>query len=215
MASIAEKIPKGRPTAEISQRKAATILMVAQEEFCALGYRAVTMRGVASKALVSTRTLYNHYVDKLSLFKACLDFGATEFPLLDPASQEPVAQALKSYAIALVEMLSADSSRQLGMLVYREGAEFPELAKAADENQHRFLVDPLAHYLCAKGLAGGGGTEHAKLLISMILAGWQRRVSFRLPMLSEEDLKIHVDLVVCLFLNGAPASVRMGEDISK
>lgn len=206
--ATAAKFSKGRPTAEISQRKAAAILTVAREEFCAMGYRAVTMRGIADKAFVSTRTLYNHYVDKLSLFTACLDSGATAFPSLRPEADEDVASSLRVYAVALVRMLSTDSSRQLGMLVYREGAEFPELTRAADENQQRYLVRPLAFYLRRNGLGRGDGEEHAKILISMILAGWQRRVSFRQPLPSDTELEEHAALVVQLFLCGAAESAN-------
>ena len=74
----------GRPTLEQSRNKLANTLMVARELFCKLGYRAVSMRLVAERAQISTRTLYNRYADKLSLFRACLDIGATRFPVLRP-----------------------------------------------------------------------------------------------------------------------------------
>lgn len=213
MASNIAGLHKGRPNAEESQQKAANILAVAREEFCARGYRAVTMRDIAARALVSTRTLYNQYADKLSLFTACLALGAADFPTLDHATKPgDVARALYDYAVALVRMLSSDSSRRLGMLVYREGVEFPELARAADENQRRHLLDPLAAFLAEKGLGGADEAEHARIFISMILSGWQRRVSFRQPMLSDEELKQHAAIAVRLFLHGA---ARGGEALIK
>jgi len=197
----------GRPTAEDARHKLARVVSVAREQFSHLGYRAVTMRGVAEGAQVSTRTLYNRYADKLSLFAACLDTGAeAAFPHLELSSHTDVRRVLEKHAAAIVQALSADSSLRLSMLVYREGGEFPELVRAAEANQERHLVRPLAIYLRKAGFESRGSDERAKLFIAMALSEWQRRVTFRRPLPSPHEIARHAELVVSVFLDGAQAA---------
>jgi TetR/AcrR family transcriptional regulator, mexJK operon transcriptional repressor len=198
---------RGRPRAEDAGVKLAQVLAAAREQFCKLGYRAVTMRGVADQAQVSTRTLYNHYADKLSLFVACLDFGAEAFPTLQASDAEDVDAVLTEHAAAVVRLLSTDTSLQLGMLIYREGGDFPELLKASEENQQRYLVEPLAAYLHAMGLAQGDQETLAKIYISMVLSDWQRRITYRHPMPADAEIRLHARLATRVFLDG----VRQGQ----
>lgn len=200
------ELGRGRPTADVSRQKAAAILTVAREAFCRCGYRQVTMRQIAEAALVSTRTLYNQYGDKFSLFEACLKFGSSAFPVLEDDPSADVGAVLQRFAIDLVKMLSGETSQSLGMLVYREGVDFPELIKASERNQQDYLVQPLAAFLSRHRLARDDGEQRAKVLLSMMLAGWQRRVTFRQPFPGDEDLEAHATLVVHLFLEGARAS---------
>lgn len=206
MAATAAATRKGRPTAEDGRQKLAHILIVAREQFSELGYRAVTMRGVAEKAAVSTRTLYNRYEDKLSLFTACLESGSAEFPRPDRNANDSVEVVLRRYSADVAKMLSTDSALRLGMLVYREGGDFPELVRAANENQTRYLVEPLAAYLRGVGLEEAGMDARAKLFIAMALSEWQSRVAFLLPLPTPEEFEHHADLIVGIFLHGVRLS---------
>lgn len=194
---------KGRPTAAAARRKLAQVLEVASDQFCELGYRAVTMRGVAEKAGVSTRTLYNRYADKVSLFRACLDFESRTFPVPEPAAGDSPEQVLQRYAVAIVRQLSLDSSLRLGMLVYREGPEFPELLRAAEAHEHRVLIQPLAAYLRQVGLERDDGEERSKLFLAMALSQWQRQGSYRRRPPGPADAARHAALVTKVFLSGA------------
>jgi len=206
---------KGRPTAEDSQHKLARVVSVAREQFSLVGYRAVTMRGVAEGAQVSTRTLYNRYADKLSLFAACLEVGAeAAFPHLEHSSRTDVRKVLEEHANAVVRVLSEDSTLRLSMLVYREGGEFPEVVRAAEANQERHLVRPLASYLRKVGLESRGGSERAKLFLAMAISEWQRRVTFHRPLPSAEERVRHAQLVVSVFLEGAKVAAQSPEQIS-
>jgi AcrR family transcriptional regulator len=160
------------------------------------------MRGVAEKAQVSTRTLYNYYADKLSLFVACLDLGAKAFPTLQASAAEDVEVVLANHAAAIVRLLSMDTSLQLGMLIYREGGEFPELLKASEENQQRYLVEPLGGYLRAMGLAHDNEEALAKIYLSMVLSDWQRRITYRRPMPADAEIRLHARLATRVFLRG-------------
>lgn len=195
---------KGRPTASDARRKLADVLAAAREEFSGRGYRATTIRSVSEKAGVSTRTVYNHYPDKLSLFAACLDFGGVEFPQIRAIAGENVASTLHDYAVGLVEMLTTNLSLSISMLIYREGAEFPELGAAAEANQDRYLIQPLAAYLRDTGLAAEDDViARARLFSVMALSEWQRSALFGHDMPSGDAIQRHAALVVEIFVNGA------------
>lgn len=194
---------RGRPTAESSRLKIAHLLEVARDLFAAHGFRAVTMRKVADIAQVSTRTLYDRFSDKLSLFEACLDVGSLDFPQLAYDPQVPMAAALRDYAASLVRMLSSDASLRISLVVSREGGEFPELVRSADAVQHKHLMLPLAAYMRESGLAQDDGLGRAKLFVALALADWQRRYAFLHPFPKGKEIEEHVEQAVDLFLHGA------------
>lgn len=192
----------GRPTAETAPHIPAQILAVAGDLFGRLGYRAVSMRQVADAAQVSTRTLYNHFADKPGLFAACLDFGAAAFPRLEAKPGINVEATLTDYAVALVEMLSADASFRLGMLMYREGGEFPELVRAAEAISERHIMQPVAAFLQATGVATAAPEEMARLFVALALAEWYRLLSWQHP-LPTGGTRHHAELATRIFLDGA------------
>jgi AcrR family transcriptional regulator len=192
----------GRPTEAEARIKKDQLLGVAQELFVRLGYSAVSMRLVAEKAQVSTRTLYNHYADKASLFAACLDFGAAGFPELQIRGGADLRTALRDYAGKLVRTLSQDGSFQLGMLIYREGGDFPELLRASEANYEQYLVGPLARSLHAAGLPASRAEQSARMFIIMALSEWQRRVIYQRPASTDSEIDRHARFAVDIFLDG-------------
>ncbi len=166
------------------------------------------MRAVADEAQVSTRTLYNRYADKLALFKACLESGSADFGArpLDP--DEAPAESLKRFASWVVEHLSHENSASLGLLVYREGREFPELLAAADANQDAWLVQPLARYLRQHGLEQARGCDNAKLFIALAISEYQRRITFMKPLPTPKERERHAALATVVFLDGAECTMR-------
>lgn len=198
----------GRPTADTARQKAENIIAAASASFCRHGYRAVTMRQIAAEAQVSTRTLYNRYADKFSLFVACLEAGSASFPVLDMDPGADPAITLRNFAVAVVKMLSSETSESLGILVIREGTEFPELMAAAEQNQNTFLVQPMASFLRLHALDQGESEETAKILLAMMLSAWQRRVSFHKPKATEAELEDHASRVIRLFFSGVAGPRR-------
>lgn len=197
---------RGRPSSSELQQKMAIVLEVARRQFAQHGYRAVTMRGVAELACVSTRTLYNWYEDKLALFKACLNAKrGSEYPRIDRSL--PPEDALRSYVRELVTFLARDTSLGLGLIVYREGREFPEMAEAAYANQNTWLVGPLADYFREHGLDDTETGEQTKLFIAMALSEFQRRLTFGRELQTAQEIEEHADRVARVFLRGAASSV--------
>jgi TetR/AcrR family transcriptional regulator, mexJK operon transcriptional repressor len=199
-------IRKGRPTAEDSRQKLAQILDVARDLFAERGYRAVTMREVAERANVSTRTLYNRYADKFSLFNACLDFGASAFPPPPAPNAEALQQALTAYGVQIVKVLATDSSVRLSMLIYRESNEFPELLKASEDNHRIHLLAPLTLFLKKSGFPAESAEEFAKLYLALALSEWQRRMTYNHPLPSPKEIEAHAARAAAMFVAGAPAA---------
>jgi len=198
-----KKTRKGRPTMEDSEEILARLLEVARQQFAELGYRPVTMRAVAQLAQVSTRTLYNRFADKGSLFNACIEAGSNIFPIPDPRPGEDIRAVLQRYAAAVVNALSMDTSLRLGLLVSREGADFPELVRAAEDTQARHLVQPLTEYLQTLQLPAKEAETMAKLFLAMAISEWQRRVAFRRPLPSAAAQQRHAAMVADVFVRGA------------
>jgi TetR/AcrR family transcriptional regulator, mexJK operon transcriptional repressor len=192
----------GRPRQEEAGIKRNQILAAAQELFEQLGYRAVSTRLVAERAEVSTRTLYNHYADKGSLFAACLEFESAAFPRLEVRAGVDLRRALQQYAADIVRTLSSHGSLRLGMLVYREGGDFPELLRAAEANYERCLVQPLAKFLRDVGVAGESAEQRARLFINMALSEWQLRVVFERSPLRKAEINRHARFAAAVFLDG-------------
>lgn len=181
----------------------AGVLSAARDLFGERGYRAVTMRDVAERASVSTRTLYNRYADKLTLFSACLDVHSTIFPKIRQAGDEPLDQALQRHAVEIVQAFSTQGTLRLAILVYREGHEFPELVRAAEDNQETYLLQPLAAFLRETGLFSSDAREAAKIFIAMAISEWTRAVTFLHPLPQPDEMERHATLVTRLFLQGA------------
>jgi AcrR family transcriptional regulator len=194
---------RGRPSPETSRQKLLEVLSAAREEFSTRGYRAVTIRSVAERAQVSTRTLYNRFKDKPSLFAACLDVGAVDFPTLPSDAGRSPADTLSRFAADLVKALTADCSMRISMLVYREGADFPELVAAAQATQERHLVEPLAAFLRQTGIGGPDPVAGARLFTTMATAQWQRAAVFGDPMPTDEATERHAAWITGIFLYGA------------
>lgn len=195
----------GRPTAADSRQKAEQIIAAARELFSEMGYRAVSMRDVAERAQVSTRTLYDRFDDKLNLFTACLDTGATIFPTIDPDSDESVSDTLARHAAATANALCTEMGARIARVVYREGREFPELMRAAEANQDHYLVRPLAAYLQRVGIEKEGETAKAKIFVAMALSEWQRCFTFDHPFPDKASIEQHASTVTGIFLDGHPS----------
>lgn len=201
---------KGRPSADASQKKMAEVLRVARVQFCRQGYRATTMESIAAEADVSKRTLYKWHSDKTALFQACVIEGSQRFPIPSPKDARDPADVLREFAIELLCDLTLESTYRLGLLLFRESHEFPDIAITVDAEQKRSLSDPLAIYLRAQGLENKDSSERANLLLSMILSDFHQRLMFSRPMPTDEEIQRHATLAITVFLNGCKASLAAG-----
>ena len=201
----------GRPSAEEAERKHAALIEAALEEFASRGFRGASLRTIAGKADISTRTLYNRYPDKFALFAACLEASSAQlrrFTLQTAPSNVPAAGAdlagnLVSHVVAVQEQLSQERSRQIAALLYREGAEFAAVREIARLQFERYQVDPVVDILSRHGMTGPSLRDEATQFVAMALGEWQRRLLFGGPPMTRADMERQARVVVRIFLHGA------------
>ena len=192
----------GRPTAEAAEQKRMNLILIAVEEFARAGFHAASLRDIAEKAQVSSRTLYNHFPDKLALFAACLEYSGAQLQPDVPELQGDLHTRLVTYATELQRQLSSTRSMRISRLIYREGGEFDELRKIARHQFERYQVSPVAAMLKKEGASAAESRSFAMQFVAMAFGEWQRRLLFGEPPLTLSEMAAHARLVTGLFLNG-------------
>lgn len=201
----------GRPTAEISQQKHQAILDAAFDQFVRVGFRGASMREIAAQAQISTRTLYNRYSDKLALFDACVELTAANFTQVELNLQIDLHTWLVDYVHAMHSELMSERSRQITMLVYREGADFDELRQIARTRYEKIQLAPVVERLAHEGIRGEIGYYLAEQFVGLALGEWQRRLVFGGSLMTEAEVRYHAHTVSTLFVEGARATSRARE----
>lgn len=201
----------GRPSAEEAERKHAALIEAALEEFASRGFRGASLRTIAGKADISTRTLYNRYPDKVALFAACLEASSAQLhrftvqtapcDLATPGAD--LAESLVSHVVAVLEQLTQERSRQIAALLYREGAEFADVREIARVQFERYQVDPVVDILRRHGMTGPCLRDEATQFVAMAFGEWQRRLLFGGPPMTRADMERQAGIVVRIFLHGA------------
>lgn len=192
----------GRPTAEAAEQKRMNLILIAVEEFARAGFHAASLRDIAEKAQVSSRTLYNHFPDKLALFAACLEYSGAQLQPDVPELQGDLHTRLVTYATEMQRQLSSTRSMRISRLIYREGGEFDELRKIARHQFERYQVSPVAAMLKKEGASAAESRSFAMQFVAMAFGEWQRRLLFGEPPLTLSEMAAHAQLVTGLFLNG-------------
>jgi len=210
----------GRPSAEAAERKHAALIEAALEEFASRGFRGASLRTIAAKADISTRTLYNHYPDKVALFAVCLEASSAELRRFTLQTTAPAAYAvntnlaetLAAHVVAVLEQLSQERSRQIAVLLYREGAEFAEVREIARVQFERYQVDPVVDILQSHGMTGPRLRDEATQFVAMAFGEWQRRLLFGGQPMIRAEMEQQATLVVRLFLCGAGLGATLDPD---
>lgn len=198
----------GRPTAEEAEQKRWGLIVTALEEFARAGFHGASLRDIAEKANISSRTLYNYYPDKLALFEACLDFSGRQIQPVLPDLAVGLQEGLVDYVIAMQRELSAPQALQIAALIYREGSGFDELRQIARIQFERHQVAPVANILETHGLAHEQCRELAMQFVAMAFGEWQRRLLFGEKTMTEAQMAAHANLVTKIFLKGIDYAMR-------
>ena len=192
----------GRPTPEVAEQKRDNLILVALNEFARVGFHAASLRDIAEKAQVSSRTLYNHFPDKLALFEACLEHSGAQIRPELPDLKGDLHTQLVTYATEMQRQLFSAQNTQMTRLIYRESGEFDELRKIARLQFERHQVSPVAQLLEVEGVDPAESHLLAKQFIVMALGEWQRRLLFGEKLMTDEEMARHAKLVTIIFLNG-------------
>ncbi|BAZ69851.1 MAG: TetR/AcrR family transcriptional regulator [Pelatocladus maniniholoensis HA4357-MV3] len=136
---------------ETSVEKVEQILQGAMQEFLMHGFAGTSMDRVASAAGVSKATVYSHFADKETLFKAMTErlahkkyqsiFGS------EPLEGEPL-QVLHQIGTRALEQMSTDQEHCAFMRVLiGESGRFPELAQVCVSSMIKPSLETLTQYL--------------------------------------------------------------------
>lgn len=192
----------GRPTPEAAEQKRNNLILVALEEFARAGFHGASLRDIAEKAQVSSRTLYNHFPDKLALFEACLEHSGAEIRPDLPDLKGDLHTRLVTYVTEMQRQLSAVRSTRLTRLIYREGGEFDELRQIARFQFERHQVSPVAALLEEAGVPEAESRDLATQFVAMAFGEWQRRLLFGGDPMTDDEMATQAKLVTGIFLSG-------------
>lgn len=110
MNNLVQQKGKGRRAYRLKQRAqqmdetAQRIAQAAFELHASIGPSKTTISAIAERAGVQRLTVYRHYPDDLSLFRACVDHGLSVLPLPDPGPWKGIANPEERLRRGLVQM---------------------------------------------------------------------------------------------------------------
>jgi TetR/AcrR family transcriptional regulator, regulator of autoinduction and epiphytic fitness len=142
------------PEAPVALRPALTkpeqILRGAVQEFLARGYAAASMDRVAAAAGVSKATVYSHFGDKETLFKAmveCLAKQRMQVIMEDLDRTLPPREAMrKLMQLALIDCCGNAEFQDFKRMLVGVSGQFPELAKTFVEHLAKPGIQELTNY---------------------------------------------------------------------
>jgi len=192
----------GRPSADEAEQLQQALLTTALDEFARGGFHGASLRDIARKAGVSSRTLYNYYPDKLALFEACLEFSGKAIQPVLPDLDVSLQEGLVRYAIEMQHQLFEEQAMRISTLIYREGSGFDELRQIARIQFERYQVAPVARILARHGMAEDECRSLATQFVSMAFGEWQRRLLFGNRDITDGEIVAHAELVTDIFVGG-------------
>jgi TetR/AcrR family transcriptional regulator, mexJK operon transcriptional repressor len=177
----------GRPTIDELERRKHKIMQVATSLFVKDGYAGTSLVDIAKGAGVATRTVYQHYGDKESIFRHVMFARETAAVLSPPAI--PPGDTLFDVMVKAASYIHDVSLRpttvDLMRLTISESRRFPELTKKltdATYSRFRANVKGIFDELVERGLVNDTDTAlSAAIFVDLILgtipllvyAGWQ------------------------------------------
>jgi len=188
------------------------VLDIATRLFLQNGYTLVSVARVARSAGVSTRTLYKYFTNKAGLWAAVVtrlmmrDMAAaiagTHVDMADPR------QALTALGEFISARACAPDVASLFRIVANDARRFPDLAAKIRGDTKVQLENAVANYLRSQIRHGtmrvADPARSAALFVQMVCAELREYLLFgSLKEIAQLDHKLHLALVVDIFLNGA------------
>ncbi|HVX43941.1 MAG TPA: TetR/AcrR family transcriptional regulator [Mycobacteriales bacterium] len=142
-----------------SEQKRARILDAAEELFVSAGYEQATVDGVAARAQVSKRTIYDHFGDKATLFAAVLERArlAVTWTIRKAIDEELLeGRETRAALIAFAERISLRAFPSPAYFTFRRLLAQPSAPRPAPreyEEPERMLADRLARFAAAGKLS--------------------------------------------------------------
>ncbi len=153
--------------------KRLAVIEAAARAFLTQGYEASSMDAIAADAVVSKRTVYNHFPGKRDLFRAVVARLYEGLNGSDPqrlSIDQPPEAALPAFARDLLAHLRRPEVRGLMRLVIAEHQRFPELAQDYYEGKGA-VAGLLESYIAAQHARGRLQVPNPALVASQFLGG--------------------------------------------
>jgi AcrR family transcriptional regulator len=186
-----------------------------------MGYGAANMDGIARRAGMSKKTIYQVFETKQELFAAVIDSRRNELAAMiesegSDESRKP-EDVLRQFLRQIARFVLAPRQAALYRLAVAESQRAPELADAFCREGSTRVCSPLTEWLAVQHARGilhvPDPTSAAKMLFHMAIAELQMRVLVgQRHQPDEAAIDDRVDYAVRVFLDGARVrSVRSGE----
>ena len=149
-----------------ADRKRLAILSAAKKIFLSQGFNAASMDAIASLADVSKRTVYDHFGDKVTLFKIMLhehwrDIVTTEDLLFD--DKKSIASNLTQFAKTFLCFVYQQETIDIFRLLIAETTQFPDLLDELVSEEKAPFTKLLTDFLQKKKNSGELNIRDAKL----------------------------------------------------
>ncbi len=163
----------GRPK-DLAKRMA--ILAAARTQFFSRGFDAVTIEGVAATAGVSKMTVYNHFSDKNTLFKAFVEQEVVSLGDLlaqFPPTLNDLRQTLVQFGVMFLDFISRPEVIQFNRLMMSVASQHPQVVRQF------FQAGPATIYAALANLLGQAATAEQVIIANperaadQLMAMWQ------------------------------------------
>lgn len=195
----------GRPSAHEAELKHTAMLEAALEEFARAGFHGASIRAIAEKAGLSTRTLYNRYPDKATLFAACLEMSSLQAQYRLEDKSGTLREQLIYLGRIMQDRLNQDRHTRLARVIFREATSFPRLKEIAREQFQRFQLGPIQRVLEAHGFSPEQAVRLTDFYVAMAFQKWQSRVVYNEAPMTAQEIDAQIECATDLFLEGALA----------
>lgn len=170
-ASAIFRLAKGRPRTNPDDRRE-RILQVAEKTFVELGYLGTTMEMIASRCLISKKTLYDTFSCKKELFAAVLEMQSKVAAEKFKRDKLTIGQMLEALLLPEAGDDCSEGRNALLEVVYSEAQHNPELwsvFRAAIDMECLRLAEWFGHEKTAGNIEVEDPLNAARMLINIVL----------------------------------------------
>jgi TetR/AcrR family transcriptional repressor of mexJK operon len=165
--------PLGRPK---DREKRVAILDAARTHFFEKGFDAVTIEGVAEEAGVSKMTVYNHFGDKQTLFKAFVEREVSTLSSLLtqlPLSLDDFRNTLITFGMAFLDFITRPEVIQFNRLLISVAPHQPQLVRQFFEAGPATIYAALANLLRQAAFSQELSIPNPERAADQLMAMWQ------------------------------------------
>jgi len=199
----------GRPTESQSRTRHVELLDSALDLFSENGYQHTTMDDIAASLGMAKRTIYSHYGDKKSLFKAVLqhaiDAWIVPVELLRSAETDDLDETLVRVGSLLVENMLSDAGLRLLRITNAEAYRMPEIGAFTNERGTRSTLEYLADLFRRRVKRRNGraiDADKAAFAFLNIIVGTPANLTTWGMSFDRKSINEHARYSVQLFLHG-------------